>query len=193
MTQQLPRVLAGSSDLMGVSSEQSYQDSIDSSILPAIMASAASGQLENFRAALLSAIPEEMQVELKVGPIKRSERIGVKVGEYTSEKGEGHSPYSQFVTDILRASYICETAEDMVRTYEGLMASQDFEVVRLKNKIGQCKGPFNLHVNAVFHPVECRDSILIEVQFYPRAVFDLQHRQHLAYELKRAPAVKDLL
>ena len=68
--------------------------------------------------------------------------------------------------------------------------------VRLKNKIGECKGPFDLHVNAVnavFHSAECRDSILIEVQFYPRSVFDLQHRQHLAYELKRASALEDLL
>ena len=64
---------------------------------------------------------------------------------------------------------------------------------RLKNKIGQCKGPFNLHVNVVFHPPQVEDAILCEVQFYPRSVFDLQHRQHLAYELQRARAVGDLL
>ena len=81
----------------------------------------------------------------------------------------------------------------MVRVYEGLRTSEHFEVVRLKNKIGQCKGPFNLHVNVVFHPKEVEDPILCEVQFYPRSVFDLQHRQHLAYELKRATGVKDLL
>ena len=51
--------------------------------------------------------------------------------------------------------------------------------MRLKNKIGQCKGPFNLHVNVVFHPPQVEDAILCEVQFYPRSVFNLQHRQHL--------------
>ena len=40
--------------------------------------------------------------------------------------------------------------------------------MQLKNKIGQCKGPFNLHVNVLFHPEEVKDAILCEVQFYPR-------------------------
>ena len=30
--------------------------------------------------------------------------------------------------------------------------------VRLKNKIGQCKGPYNLHANLSFKPPECQDS-----------------------------------
>ena len=66
-------------------------------------------------------------------------------------------------------------------------------LVRLKNKIGKCKEPFNLHVNVLFKPDECEDPILCELQFYPRGVFDLQHRQHLAYEVRRAKGVKDLI
>ena len=64
-------------------------------------------------------------------------------------------------------------------------------MVRLKNKIGVLKKPFSMHVNVLFKPPECKESILCEVQFYPRKVFDLQHRQHLAYELKRAKSVGD--
>jgi hypothetical protein len=132
-------------------------------------------------------------IELKVGPVKRTGRIGVKVGEYREEKGEEEWPHSKFVTDVLRASYICGTAEDLVKAYEGLAASPDFEVVRLKNKIGKCQGPFNLHANVLFHPPECEKPVLCEVQFYPRAVFDMQHRQHLAYQLRRAPSVAQLI
>jgi hypothetical protein len=58
--------------------------------------------------------------------------------------------------------------------------------VSLKNKIGQCKEPFNMHVNVLFKPNECEDPILYELQFYPRGVFDLQHHRHLAYEVVRA-------
>ena len=87
---------------------------------------------------------------------------------------------------MLRASFIVTTAEHMARVYQQLEASPEFEVVRMKNKIGQCKEPFNVHVNVVFHPAECEDRILREVQFYPRAVFELQHRQHLFYEVRRA-------
>ena len=84
---------------------------------------------------------QQVTIELKVGPIKRANRIGVKIEEYEEEKDAADFPFSKFVTDVLRASYICETAGDMVRVYEGLLHSEDFEVVRLKNKIGQCKGP----------------------------------------------------
>ena len=94
---------------------------------------------------------------------------------------------------MLRASYIVSSAEEMVRVWESLLASSEFDVVRLKNKIGKCKEPFNLHVNVLFKPDECEDPILCELQFYPRGVFDLQHRQHLAYEVRRAKGVKDLI
>ncbi len=81
----------------------------------------------------------------------------------------------------------------MVEAFEGLPASPYFRVVRLKNKIGECRGPFNLHVSVLFEPPECDAPILCEVQFYPEKVFALQHRQHLLYELKRATEVKDLI
>ena len=93
--------------------------------------------------------------------------------------------------DVIQSSK--RKGEEFVRAYEGIEASDQFEVVRLKNKIGKCEGPFNLHVNVLFHPAECKDPILTEIQFYPKAVSDLQHRQHLAYELKRAGSVQELL
>ena len=130
-------------------------------------------------------------VELKVGPTKRAARVAVKIAEYRKEKDEW--PYAQFVTDVMRASFICETAEDFVRAYEGIEESPHFQVVRMKNKIGKCQGPFNLHVNVLFSPKECEDPILCEIQFYPKAVFELQHRQHLAYELRRATSAEDLI
>ena len=74
-----------------------------------------------------------------------------------------------------------------------LLAFSEFDVVRLKNKVGKYKEPFNLHVHVLFKSDECEDPILCELQFYPRGVFDLQHRQHLAYEVWRAKGVKDLI
>ena len=130
-------------------------------------------------------------VELKVGPTKRTNRVAVKLAEYRKEKNQW--PYAQFVTDVMRASFICETAEDFVQAYEGIEASEHFQVVRMKNKIGKCQGPFNLHVNVLFKPKECEDPILCEIQYYPKAVYQLQHRQHLAYELRRATSIKDLI
>ena len=130
-------------------------------------------------------------VELKVGPTKRANRVAVKIAEYRKEKNEW--PYAQFVTDVMRASFICETAEEFVRAYEGIEESPHFQIVRMKNKIGKCQSPFNLHVNVLFQPKECEDPILCEIQFYPKAVYELQHRQHLAYELRRASNVEDLV
>ena len=65
--------------------------------------------------------------------------------------------------------------------------------VSLKNKIGQCKEPFNMHVNVLFKRAECEDPILCEVQFCLREVFDLMHCDHLLYEVVRAKGVEDLL
>jgi hypothetical protein len=92
-----------------------------------------------------------------------------------------------------QASFIVSLAGGMIRVWASLLGSPDFDVVRLKNKIGKCKKPYNLHVNLVYKPAECEDPILCEVQFYAKAVFDLQHRQHLACELRRATSVEDLI
>ena len=88
-----------------------------------------------------------------------------------------------FTRDLRKAFY----------AYENIEASDHFKVVRMKNKIGKCQGPFNLHVNVLFSPQECEDPILCEIQFYPKDVYQLQHRQHLAYELRRASSVRDLI
>ena len=49
---------------------------------------------------------------------------------------------AQFVTDVLRASFI--VANSWFRVYEQLDASPDSDIVRLKNKIGLNQEPFNL-------------------------------------------------
>ena len=200
--------LTVSSFLNNICVAEGFGDALDEEILPAVMCAISSKVRPLFQEALLRAVPSaELHgggggggsrasvgsgaSELKVGPTKRANRVTVKIVEYRKQKNEW--PNAQFVTDVMRASYICETAEEFVQAYEGIEASDQFEIVRLKNKIGKCQGPFNLHVNVLFHPAECKDPILTEIQFYPKAVFDLQHRQHLAYELKRASSVEELL
>jgi len=105
---------------------------VDEQVLPALMCSVASAMLGKFKEALLRSVPsaqvkktsggdaaaeenfrgrrnsiaKRAKPELKVGPIKGKARIGVKVKEYEDEKGQGNYPYSQFVTDILRASFL---------------------------------------------------------------------------------------
>ena len=182
---------------------EGFIDVLDEEIIPTVLCAISSKVRPFFQAALLDAVPgatlydggsgshSVSTVELKVGPTKRANRISVKIAEYRLEKDEW--PYAQFVTDVMRASFICETAEDFVRAYGGIEASDHFQVVRMKNKIGKCQGPFNLHINVLFEPVECEDPILCEIQFYPKAVYQLQHCQHLAYELRRATSVTDLI
>ena len=61
-------------------------------------------------------------------------------------------------------------------------------MVRLKNKLKEKQAPFNLHVNAIFHPSEVEDPIIIEA-VHLREVYKLQHRQHIAYKMKRAELI----
>jgi hypothetical protein len=214
MRQQVP--LSKAAMLLAACSAPGFDAAVDIEVLPGLLCAIAGKMRENFKAALLGvgevASPggvgcaegskkgdEEDEatphptVELKVGPIKRVNRIAVKVEEYREEKGGENWPHSQYLTDVLRASFIVSSAEEMVRVWESLLASSEFDIVRLKNKIGKCKEPFNLHANVLFKPEECEDPILCELQFYPRGVFDLQHRQHSAYEMRRAKGVEDLI
>jgi hypothetical protein len=211
MRQQVPLSKAGV--LLDACSAAGFGASVDTKVLPGLLCAIAGEMRDKFKGALLVVAenasqgavkcaedPNEVEgkatsptIELKVGPIKRVNRIAVKVEEYRAEKGEDKWPHSQFLTDVLRASFIVSTAEEMVRVWESVLSSSEFEVVRLKNKIGRCKEPYNLHVNLLFKPEECEDPILCELQFYPRKVFDLQHCQHQAYEVSRATGVEQLL
>ena len=201
--------------LLAASTAVGHRGAIDEQVLPALMTVVAAGVRDKFGDKLLAAVPKSKMyhekhdgeegekekdgetnhaaAELKVGPIKKSVRIGVKVREYRKEKGDEKFPHSKFMTDILRASFICTDAKQMVEAFEGILHSPDFQVVRLKNKIGEGKAPYNLHANVIFHPEECEDPILTEVQFYIKSVFELQHVQHLAYQLRRAKGLNDLI
>ena len=95
------------------------QETVD--LLPALMCGVATGVRDLFQGALLQAAPgarvlpkgetveeegdpHQVTIELKVGPIKRAIRIGVKIEEYEKEKDAADFPFSKFVTDVLRAS-----------------------------------------------------------------------------------------
>lgn len=130
---------------------------------------------------------------VQMGPVKLANRIRQKVVEYTDEKGQGNFPYSQFVSDVLRATVVCYNAKDMVGVYKDLENCKDFVIVRVKNKAAKNVPPYNLHVNLLFKPDNCISEILCEVQIFEERVYDLQHRQHLAYELSRVNSVAAFL
>jgi hypothetical protein len=202
MRQQL--ALARADALKSLCTVEGFDTWVDQDTIPSLLCGIATGVRGQFQEALLGVVASakaenpnfgwrpdsDKAIELKVGPVKRAERICVKVQDYAEEKGVEEYPHSQFVTDVLRASIIVDTAEDMVRTWESLKASSDFKVVRLKNKIGKCEAPFNLHANMTYSPAGCLDPITCELHFYPRGVYDLQHIQHLMYEVSRAPSVE---
>ena len=120
---------------------------------------------------------------LHLRPIQNNENI---LSNFTEEN------YCQNVLDILRASFVCNTAEELLDAFEGFRTSGAFKVVRLKNKLAERKPPHNVHANALFWPKCCRVPIVVEVQFYVSSVYVLQHRQHLAYELRRAHRVESI-
>merc|ERR1711937_1120253 len=109
----------------------------DEEVLPALMCAISKSALDFFKESLQQALCDvtrdgddddtNHQVDVRIGPIKRLNRVAVKVGEYREEKGEEHWPHSSFVTDILRASYICEDARSMMQAFEGLSSSEFFQ------------------------------------------------------------------
>jgi hypothetical protein len=167
---------------------------VDIELLTGLLCSLAEFALPGFEEALVElSTSVSSAVKLKMAPIKQAGRCGVKVDEYREEMGEENWPHSQYLTDVLRASLIVDTAEDMVKVWESLNRSSVFKVVRLKNKIGKGKGPFNMHVNLTYSDSLHENPILCEIQIYPRDVYDLQKCQHMMYEIRRAPGVEHLM
>ena len=106
------------------------------------------------------------------------------------------STYSARPRDSLRASVVCEDAEAFWKTYCALKGNPDdpkqrFKVLRLKNKIGKGKEPFNFHLNCSFHPSTFREPIQLEIQIWAAPIMDLNDVSHRQYEVSRADKVSD--
>ena len=66
---------------------------------------------------------------------------------------------------------------------------QRFRVLRLKNKLGVGKEPFNFHLNCSFHPSTFKAPIQLEIQIWAAAIMDLNDVSHWQYEVARAGSV----
>ena len=122
MRQQVP--LSKAALLNAACSAPGFDASVDTEVLPGLLCAIAGKMRDNFKVALLgvaenvvpggAACAEDTKgieegakteegarpptIELKVGPVKRANRIAVKVGEYREEKGEENWPHSQYLT-----------------------------------------------------------------------------------------------
>ena len=131
---------------------------------------------------------------LKCSPdvsIKKTTRMAAKIDEYEKEKGEGRYPYCAFVGDSLRASVVCEDAEAFWKTYCALKGDPDdpkqrFKVLRLKNKLGKGREPFNFHLNCSFQPSTFKAPVQLEIQIWASSIMDLNDVSHWQYEVARA-------
>ena len=123
--------------------------------------------------------------------------MGAKIDEYEKAKGDGHYPYCAFIGDSLRASIVCEDAEAFWKTYEALKGNPDdpeqrFKVLRLKNKLGVGKEPFNFHLNCSFQPSTFTAPIQLEIQIWIAAIMELNDISHSQYEVARAGGMDEL-
>ncbi|KAJ1460845.1 hypothetical protein M885DRAFT_585041 [Pelagophyceae sp. CCMP2097] len=128
--------------------------------------------------------------------VKSAARMSAKVEEYRTEDGSPEAsaawPHAARIMDPLRATVVCDDAEAIVRAYEALhggnvSTAHPFRVIRLKNKLGLCTKPFNLHINCVFDRGDGAAPITTEVQIIPRAVNVVMGPSHMFYTLSRAP------
>ena len=120
--------------------------------------------------------------------------MAAKVDEYEREKGPGRYPYAAFIGDSLRASVVCDDAEAFWRAYEALRGDPDdatrrFRVLRLKNKLGARREPFNYHLNCSFRPAHFRAPIQLEIQIWVGAIMELNDVSHWQYEVARAERI----
>ncbi|KAH8060658.1 hypothetical protein JL722_4771 [Aureococcus anophagefferens] len=112
------------------------------------------------------------------------------------EGGGGDWPHCARVTGA-RASVLCDDAEAFWHCFLAIRGdpadeAQTLRVVRLRNKLGAGKTPFNLHVNGLFRPSALADPILVEIQIWATPIMALNDVSHAQYEVVRAGAPGDI-
>ena len=128
--------------------------------------------------------------------VKAAPRMTAKIAE-ACEGGGGDWPHCARVTDALRASVLCDDAEAFWHCFRAIRGdpadeAQTLRVVRLRNKLGAGKTPFNLHVNGLFRPTALADPILVEIQIWATPIMALNDVSHAQYEVVRAGAPGDI-
>ena len=211
-TQPLPRARI-SRLLEGFNFGQEFRRMIDERTIPQLMYSLGQAHIDLFRRALLEYVPlaklkgdkkskdgrsdsdrhsiPRVDVELLVGPVKSIQRIALKIKRYREHRDKSY-PYSQYVLDILRATFICRTTNNLLEAFSYLRSSPVFKIVRFNNNIADGKAPYNLHLNCYFWPKACAEPINVEILFFVKTVHNLQHRQRLAKDLRRIRGVHDV-
>lgn len=124
----------------------------------------------------------------------RGQNLGAKL------RGAGW-PYVQKLGDCLRCTVDCETATEMLETWEQLKAEFDISDDcdkypmghgRLKNNLNTSElKPPDMLVNVVFDAGGY--EMVGEVQIHLRAIHRLKQQNHFPYEISRAPDINALI
>ena len=117
--------------------------------------------------------------------VKQSKRMVAKISEIAgdelkaqADKNEKWQPVSASVSDVLRATFVCEETKAMRSVYEALNEADRLQVRKLKNKVKTGKMSFNLHVEIQIHDAKIRKD---------------SGAQHKFYEISRARGSEDFL
>ena len=105
--------------------------------------------------------------------VKQSKRMVAKISEIAgdelkaqADKNEKWQPVSASVSDVLRATFVCEETKAMRSVYEALNEADRLQVRKLKNKVKTGKMSFNLHVEIQIHDAKIRKDSAAQHKFY---------------------------
>ena len=126
-----------------------------------------------------------------IAPVKDCDRMRVKRSGYGQDPHLQY-PFSAYLSDVLRCSYVCGNAHDMYRIWKLLQEDDQLTVVRLKNKASEGTNPFNLHLNVAFQPRCFQSSMIVEIQIHGQAVYEVKKLNHKLYEILRAPTASEI-
>jgi len=126
-----------------------------------------------------------------IAPVKNEDRMQVKQFGYGQDPNLQY-PFSAYLSDVLRCSYVCGNAHDMFRIWNLLQQDDQLTVVRLKNKASEGTNPFNLHLNVAFQPRCFQSRMIVEIQIHSLAIYEVKKLNHKLYEILRAPTASEI-
>ena len=174
------------------------QPLLDSEVYPRLMSIHAGVIMTSFVTLIKTACPpDDVRFWLQVGPVKKPERIAVKVCEYKaeSEKDASEWPFIRKVGDVLRLTIICADGDALLLAVQRIIKVFDVREGngRLKNYLGTTRlTPPRVLINCVVRVEGC-PPMMAEIQVHLKSIKIEADLQHIYYTIKRAASLEELV
>jgi len=173
---------------------KSFNRQLDDLVFPELLRAISIAIKDEFDEVINSVAADlpQKQVHVCFAPVKGVARMKVKRLAYEQDPALSEWPYSAYMFDVLRCSFVCADGHYMHEIWSRLQKDDRLTVVRLKNKASEETSPYNLHLNIAFQPECFKSRVIVEIQIHSKAIYRVKKLNHRLYQILRAPTAEKI-